>query len=148
MPKIFALRDRLLAVQESLTGNEGELEIFPEKRFKEDPSVPMYNGTITESSTNKSPGETSTPIFGENQQYGCKGLLAQHLGYQCTHDGNENNMQVEKPTADITSSFVVGIEETIRVKCAIEIEKKEGPSSTISEELPIQFSRGKHGHII
>ena len=148
MPKIFALRDRLLAVQESLTGNQEELEIFPEKRFNGNLRAPKYNGNIIESSTSDSSGETDTPTFAEDHQYGCKRLLEQYLGYQCANEDNENNTQPDNIHADTKPVSADGIEETIRVKCAIEIEKKEGPSFKNSEEVPIQFPKGKSAHII
>ena len=49
MPKIFALRDRLQAVQEYLNDNEDELEIFPEKYLTKNSRDTKYSLPLVKS---------------------------------------------------------------------------------------------------
>ena len=70
MPKIFALRDRLQAVQEYLNDNEEELEIFPEKQHFSKGSFQHTKHLksslpLVESETNCVIGENDQGLFGE-----------------------------------------------------------------------------------
>ena len=65
MPKIFALRDRLQAVQEYLNDNEEQLEIFPEKHFSKGSRHLKSSIPLVESETHCTLEENANRIFGE-----------------------------------------------------------------------------------
>ena len=65
MPKIFALRDRLQAVQEYLNDNEEHLEIFPEKHFSKSSRHLKSSIPLVETETNCTLEENANRIFEE-----------------------------------------------------------------------------------
>ena len=146
MPKIFALRDRLLAVQEYLNDNEEGLEIFPEKSFSKDPRNPKYALPLVEAGPSCSLGENDNRIFGEE-------LVAERTDFPsddyiekqcCDNQGNHNSAQdISKVTNPrLVDQFEVAIRLNQR-KSAIETSKNENELPTINQEISTNSLSGK-----
>ena len=96
MPKIFALRDRLQAVQEYLNDNEEELEIFPEKHFSKGSRHLKSSIPLVESETNCTLGENDNRIFGEVLVAGPSTFYKEdYLQDGCNNTTNDNDPKEE-----------------------------------------------------
>ena len=130
MPKIFALRDRLQAVQEYLIDYEEQLEIFPEKHFSKGSRHLKSSIPSVESETNCTLGENDNRIFGEvlvagpstfnNEDYKQDG---------CNNTTNEYKLK-EEDTINVSSPVIEENPEenstnNYQIKSAIETSNNE-----------------------
>ena len=97
MPKIFALRDRLQAVQEYLNDNEDELEIFPEKYLAKNSRDTKYSLPLVKADPCSSLSENDIGLFGDDFIV----KTADPLNYKyannpsCNHRGNHISEQYD-----------------------------------------------------
>ena len=153
MPKIFALRDRLQAVQEYLNDNEEELEIFPEKHFSKGSRHLKSSIPLAESETNCTLGENDNRIFGDVLVAGPSTFSKEDYPQDgCNNTTNDVNLR-EEGLINVSRPLIeANLEENstnnYQIKSAIETSNNENnlpeKSQKTSSYVPVN---GKSNYI-
>ena len=151
MPKIFALRDRLQAVQDYLIDTEDELQIFPGKQFPQTPPkkdlkcpLPLGERDLNVSLVDENIGVSEEKLIPDEDPFDID-----HIGHQIEVFAPRENLYNQSHEILTNDSIITPSKDTSKVLISDEYRETSAIETSMNEkELPEESQENTKKRVI